>query len=55
MDREITVADGHQFLSELRQVLDGFLDAVVSDIFGGWLGAQQQMIADILFDKATLL
>ena len=52
MDREIIVADGRQFLSQLWQVLDGFVNAVVSDIIGGRLGAQAQVIADILLDKA---
>ena len=33
-------------------MFDGLLDAVVSDVVGRGLGAQVEMIADVLFDKA---
>src|SRR5882724_4556859 len=32
---EIVVADAHQLLMELWQVLHGFLDSVVGDVVGG--------------------
>src|ERR1043166_2856669 len=52
---QITVDDGSGSTSQLRQILDGFVDAVIQDIVGGWLGAQEAPVADILFDKAVLV
>jgi hypothetical protein len=37
--------DGSHLLLKLRQILDGFLDAVVGDIVGGQFGALKEVIA----------
>ena len=39
--------------SDLRQILHGFVAAVVVDVVGGRLGAQKNVIADILFDETV--
>jgi hypothetical protein len=52
LDGEIVVADGRQFVSELGQVVDRLLDPIVGDVVGRCFGAQAQVIADILLEKA---
>jgi hypothetical protein len=52
LDGEIAVDDGRHRRTELRQVLDALGDGEVSDVVGCRFGAQQEMIADVLFDGA---
>jgi hypothetical protein len=53
LDGEIVVADGRQLVSELGQVVDRLLDPIVGDVVGRCFGAQAQVIADILLEKAA--
>ena len=55
LDGEIVVADGRQLVSELGQVFDRLLDPIVGDVVGRCFGAQAQVIADILLEKALSL
>jgi hypothetical protein len=52
LDIEVVVDDGRQLGPQRREMLDGLLDAVVSDVVGCGLGAQVEMIAHVLFDRA---
>ena len=52
LDGEVVVADGRQLVSELGQVFDSLLDPIVGDVVGRCFGAQAQVIADILLEKA---
>ena len=52
LDGEIVVADGRQLVSQLGQVFDSLLDPIVGDVIGRCFGAQAQVIADILLEKA---
>ncbi|MGA8620161.1 MAG: hypothetical protein WB660_16765 [Candidatus Sulfotelmatobacter sp.] len=52
---EVVVDDGGKLLSELGKLMDGFVDGVVVNVVGGWLGAEQEMIADVLFDEAMAI
>jgi hypothetical protein len=36
-----------------RTILDGLLAPIIVDVVGSWFGAEQQVIADILFDEAV--
>ena len=40
-------------LAELGQGVDGLRDTEVADVVGRGLGAEQQVIADVLFDRAV--
>ena len=42
-------------MSKLGKLVDGFVDGVVGNIVGGRLGAEQEMIADVLFDEAMAI
>ena len=33
-------------------MIEGFVDGVVGDVVSGGLGAEQEMIAEVLFDEA---
>jgi hypothetical protein len=48
----VGIDDGRHVLAKLRQILDGFFAAIIVDVVGGRLGAQQEVIADVLFDEA---
>ncbi len=50
LDIEVVIVDGRERLAQRRQVVDRFADAVIGDIVGGGLGAQDEMVAQILFD-----
>ena len=52
LDREIIVADSRQLISQWGQVFHRLLDPIVGDVIGSELGAQAQVIADILLEKA---
>ena len=52
---EIAVDKGIEFLSQPREVLHGLANAVIGDIVGGRLGAQQAAIPDVLFQEAMLV
>ena len=52
---EVVVDDGGKLLSEFWKMVDGFVDGVVVNVVGGRLGAEQEMIADVLFDKAMAI
>ena len=52
---EVIVDDGGKFLSEFGEMVDGFVDGVVVNVVGGRLGAEQEMIADVLFDEAMAI
>ena len=51
LDVEVAVDDGGQLGPQCGEMLDGLFDAVVGDVVGRRLGAQVEMIADVLFDK----
>src|SRR5271169_2695732 len=36
-------------------MVDGFVDGVIGDVVGGRLGAEKEMIADVLFDEAMAI
>ena len=44
--------DGRELLPQYGEMFDGLVDGVVVDIIGGWLGPQQEVIADVLLDEA---
>jgi hypothetical protein len=52
---EVVVDDGGKLLAELGQMVDGLVDGVVVNVVGGRLGAEQDMIADVLFDEAMAI
>ena len=52
LGREIIVADARQLISQWGQVFYSLPDPIVGDVIGRQLGAQAQMIADILFEKS---
>ena len=52
---EVVVDDGGKLLSKFGKLVDGFVDGVVGDVVGGRLGAEQEMIADVLFDEAMAI
>jgi hypothetical protein len=53
LDGEIAVGDGRHRCAKLRHGLDRFRDAEIGDIVRGGLGAQQQMVSDVLLDRAV--
>ena len=55
LNLQVVVGDGGRFLSELGKMVDGFVDGVVGDVVGGGLGAEQEMIADVLLDEAMAI
>jgi len=52
---EVVVDDRGKLLPELGKLVDGFVDGVVVNVVGGRLGAEQEMIADVLFDEAMAI
>jgi hypothetical protein len=50
---EIPVSHGGHRIAQRRQMVDGFRDTEVSDVVGRGLGAEQQVIADVLFNGAV--
>ena len=50
---EVIVVDGRERAAQLGEVIDGFANAVVGDVVGGCFGAQDEMVADVLFDEAV--
>jgi len=52
---EVVVDDGGKLLSKFGKLVDGFVDGVVGDVVGCRLGAEQEMIADVLFDEAMAI
>jgi len=52
---EVVVYDGGKLLSQFGKLVDGFVDSVVGNVVGGRLGAEQEMIADVLFDEAMAI
>jgi hypothetical protein len=55
LDAEIVVANLCQLISKLWEVLHSLLDSIVADVIGGWLGAQAEVIADILLEEAVCM
>ena len=53
LDVEVVVADGRQPVSQLGQVFHRLFDPIVGDVIGSRLGAQAQVIADILLEEAV--
>jgi hypothetical protein len=53
LDAKIVVANAGEPVSELWEVLHSLFDPIVGDIIGSRLGAQAQVIADILLEKAV--
>lgn len=52
---EIVCGDGFHGVANGGQVLDGFTDAIVTQVIGGCFRAEQSMISNILFDEAVLV
>ena len=52
---EIVIVDGRQGLAEDRKVFHRFVDAVIVDVVAGRFCAQDEVIADILLDKAVCI
>jgi hypothetical protein len=52
LDGEIAVGDRAPFLPACGQMLDGLREAVVADVIGRGFGAEQEMIAHVLRDRA---
>lgn len=46
------IDDGGQPVAQLGEMLDGFFDAMVGHIVGRRLGAQDEMVADVLLNEA---
>ena len=38
-------------MAELRQILDRLADPIISNVVGGWFGAQVEVITDVLLDE----
>ena len=55
LDIEVVVVDGRERRAQRRQIVDGFLDAIVGDVVARSLGAQDEMVAHILFDEAVAI
>src|SRR5215472_192745 len=53
LDVEIIVIDRGELVAQRREVLDGFVNAVIGDVIGRRLGAQDQVVTDILLDEAV--
>src|SRR4029077_4572595 len=53
LDVKIVVANARELVSELWEVFDGLFDPIVGHVIGRQLGAQTQMIADILLEEAV--
>jgi hypothetical protein len=51
LDIEVAVDDGGELGTQLGQIFDRFPDAVVGHVVGNRLGAQVEMIADLLLDE----
>jgi hypothetical protein len=45
LDVEVIIVDGRERRAQRRQVVNRFADAVVGDVVGGGLGAQDEMVA----------
>ena len=50
---KIIVADGREPVTELGEVFDGLFDPIGGDVISSRLGAQAQVIADVLFEGAV--
>src|SRR5712691_7996089 len=53
LDRLVAVRHGRHGLAEFGHGVDGLRDTEVADVVGRGLRAEQQMIADVLFDGAV--
>jgi hypothetical protein len=53
LDVKIVVANGREPVAELGEVFDGLFDPIGGDVIGSWLGAQAEVIADVLFEGAV--
>ena len=52
LDVQVGVDDGGHLGAQRREMLHGLVDGVVGDVVGGWLGTQQEMVANVLLDEA---
>ena len=50
---EVVVVDGRERGAQRRKVVDCFADPVVGDVIGRRFGAQDEMVAHMLFDEAV--
>ena len=50
---KIVVANGGELVSKLREVFDGLFDPIGGHVISSRLGAQAQVIADVLFEGAV--
>src|SRR6201984_2444818 len=50
---KIVVANGGELVSKLREVFDGLFDPIGGHVISSRLGAQAQVIADILLEEAV--
>jgi len=53
LDVKIVVANGREPVMELGEVFDGLFDPIGGHVISSRLGAQAQMIADVLFEGAV--
>jgi hypothetical protein len=53
LDVKIVVANGREPVSELGEVFDGLFDPIGGHVISSRLGAQAQVIADVLFEGAV--
>jgi hypothetical protein len=49
----VVVDDRRHLVAQLREILNGLLAAVIVDIVGSRLGAEQDVITHILLDEAV--
>ncbi len=52
LDVEVAVDDRAKLGAQFGEMFNGLFDAVVGHIVGGRLGAQDEMIANVLFEEA---
>src|ERR1700751_5449042 len=50
---KVVVANGREPVTELGEVFDGLFDPIGGDVISSRLGAQAQVIADVLFEAAV--
>ena len=53
LDVVVVVDDRRHLLVQFREMFNGFLAAIVVDVVGSRLGAEQNVIADVLLDEAV--
>ena len=55
LDVQVIVVDCREGAAQGRQIVDGLLDAVVGDVVGRRLGAQDEVITHVLLDEAVAI